>query len=327
MSTHLLLTPLQIGPLTIPNRLVLGPLAGYSCAPLRGITARIGEPGFCVTEMTSAKDLIHRKVRPRRYLDRHPDESIVSYQLSGNDCDEIARATAIVAEEGADIVDLNCGCPVRKIRGRGTGSKLLADPEKLHHFVLAMKNNTDSAVSVKIRIGEPLYDSDDKAVVEAIESAGADLITVHGRHWSERYDVASRNDAIAKIKQFTSLPVFANGDAKCPESVDKILAETGCDGVMVARAGVGDPWLFRRIKQHLQGHAIESTPLAVIGETLIEHLNGLSEYEGDKLAVLQSRKLAKYYARTLPNKTQFVEAVQSIDSKDKVIEFIRQTFQ
>lgn len=327
MSTSHLLAPLQIGPVTIANRLVMGPLAGYSCAPLRGITARIGAPGYCVTEMISAKDLIHRKVRPRRYLDRHPAESVVAYQLAGNDCDEIAKATAIVTEEGADIVDLNCGCPVRKIRGRGTGSKLLADPEKLHQFVLAMKQNTDCAVTVKIRIGEPVHDSDDLAVVQAIESAGADLITVHGRHWSERYDVASRNHAIARIKQHATVPVFANGDAKCPESVQNIVEETACDGVMVARAGVGDPWLFTRIKQQLQGDTIETTRLDVIGDTLIEHLNGLCDYEGDKLAVLQSRKLAKYYARTLPNRSEFVEAVQSIDSKDKVIELIKKTFQ
>ncbi len=319
-----LFTPLTLGPLTLRNRLVQGPLAGYSCAPFRVITERIGAPGFCSTEMISAKDLVHRKDKPKRYCWRDPQEHCVSYQLAANDCDLLARATAIVTEAGADIVDLNCGCPVKKIRGKGTGSKLLHDPELLYQLVKVMKANTDAAVSVKIRVGEPVFDSNDIEVAKAVESAGAHLLSIHGRHWTERYDVACRQSAIAKIVKSVAIPVFANGDARDPESVETLLQTTRCAGVMIARASVGDPWLFQRIRAASQNKTLPFPTVAQISAVFIEHIQRLLALENEKLAILQARKLAKYYSKYFPNRTQFVTRAQEVTSYEAILDCIHQ---
>lgn len=311
---HSLLQPISLGPITLPNRIVQGPLAGYSCAPFRAITARIGEPGYCTTEMISAADLFHRNPKPHRYIWRDPEEQIVSYQLAGNKPEYLADAARIMHEAGADMIDLNCGCPVKKIRSKKSGSKLLQDPEHLYTLVRALREAFPGALSVKIRVGEPKHDSDDLAVAQAAVAGGADLLIVHGRHWTERYDVDCRYAPIAKLVQAVDIPVFANGDVDSPESALHALEQSQAAGLMIARASVGDPWLFQRIAHHLAGQPFTEPSRAEIGMTLLEHIQRLMALENEKLAILQSRKLAKYYARTLENRSEFVINMQQANT-------------
>lgn len=314
MSLHAkkLFTPLTLGSVTLPNRLVQGPLAGYSCAPFRVMTARYGKAGFAATEMISAHDLAHNPKTKNRYLWRDPEEALVCYQLSGQSPEFLARAVERVNAAGADLIDLNCGCPVNKIRSKACGSKLLATPERIYELIKTIKANTNAAVSCKIRIGEPLFDSDDLAVALAVQAAGADFIIVHGRHWTERYDVAARFEPIARIKQALSIPVFANGDVNSAEMAEKVMAETGCDGIMIARAGAGNPWLFEEIRAGVMGEAFVPPSREMIVNVFLEHVQRLADLQDEKLAVLQSRKLAKYYFKPFEDAGMLVEKIQTI---------------
>lgn len=264
--------------------------------------------------MISSYDLAMHNTGPARYLWRDPEEKIVCYQLAGNDADKLARATRVVSRAGADIVDLNCGCPVKKIRSKKQGSRLLSSPETIYQFITAMKNSTDAAISIKIRVGEPHFDSDDVAVALAAESAGASFITVHGRHWTERYDSPSRPDPIAKIVRAVKLPVIANGDVCDVASALTLFNHTGCAGIMIARASVGNPWIFAEIQHALNDTVFTPPTLEFIGDVFKEHLTRLSVLENEKSAVLQSRALAKYYARRLPNRDNFVLAAQNAET-------------
>jgi tRNA-dihydrouridine synthase B len=314
--------PITLGKLKLASNLVQAPLAGYSCAPFRLLAHRYGAPGFCCSEMISAQDLVQRKHKPRRLLWRDPQEGLLCYQLAGRHAEYLAGAAAIVSEAGADIIDLNCGCPVNKIRKKGLGSKLLADPEHLYALLVAIKQNTDAVVSVKLRIAGQWGDHDDLAVLDAVQSAGVGFVTVHGRHWRERYDVPCDNAAIARIVKAAKVPVLANGDVDDHASMQALFAQTGCAGVMIARASVGRPWLFRQLAL---GVAC-APPTAEIGALFIEHLTRLAALENEHLAVLQARKLAKYYARGRAGQAAWLTYVQKQTSLPELVVLIRDYF-
>lgn len=316
--------PIKLKNCTLANNIVQGPLAGYSCAPFRVLATQWGQPGFTCTEMISAKDLIHRPVKPKRYLWRDPREGTLCYQLSGNEPDELARAAEMVSAAGADIIDLNCGCPVNKIRRKGCGSRLLAYPELLEQCLRALRQNTDAAVTVKVRISAG--DHDDLAVVQAAEAAGVDAIIVHGRDWTQRYDVDCNLTRIRDIKLATQLPVFANGDVEDIASLERTFAATQCDGFMIARASVGRPWLFAQLRAQAAGESFTIPDTATIGQLFLQHIDDLAALENEKLAVLQSRKFAKYYARTMPRAAEFVLTVQQLITRDDVARCIDQFF-
>lgn len=289
--------PLKVGRLQLNNNLIQGPLAGYSCAPFRLITHRLGQPAYCTTEMISAKDLAHRSVKPKRYLWKDPAEGLVSYQLSGDNPQDIAAATKIVTDAGASLIDLNCGCPVTKIRAKGAGSKLLTEPNKIASLVMAAKANTHVPVSVKIRIDSVSGDNNNLSVAKTIEAAGADLLIVHGRHWTEKYDIPCNLEQIADIVAACKIPVIANGDVENIASLKRTFELTQCAGIMIARASVGRPWLFQQLQAESKKEFFKPPSLAEIGALFSEHLHSLAELETEYLSVIQARKLAKYYIR------------------------------
>jgi len=288
--------PLKIGSLEIRNNLIQGPLAGYSCAPFRKLVQRFGAPAYCTTEMISAKDLAHKATKLKRYIWKDPAEGLLCYQLSGHEPNDMAKASQIVTEAGADLIDINCGCPVTKIRSKGAGSRLLAQPEKIAQLIEAIKQNTHLPVTVKIRIDSYSGDNNNLRVAKAVESAGADLLIVHGRHWSEKYDTPCNLQQIAEIVAHCNIPVIANGDVKDLESLSRTFLKTGCAGIMIARASVGKPWLFSQLQAESAAKPFVQPSLSQVGAVFIEHIQALAELETAYLAVLQARKLAKYYA-------------------------------
>lgn len=188
---------MQIKQHIYPNNLVQGPLAGVSCAPFRALFYTLSRPAFTYTEMISCKTLIHTdKKYHHRFVAKDPHEGLVCFQLSANDPQELGIGTKIASDYGADLIDLNCGCPVKKIRKKGAGSHLLSEPGKIYALIRAMKNNTDCPVSIKIRVDANSDDQFNKEIAQAVIDAEADFITVHGRHWSQGYDVACAYDDI-----------------------------------------------------------------------------------------------------------------------------------
>lgn len=209
---------------------------------------------------------------------------------------ELAEAVRIATDQGADLIDLNCGCPVRKIRSKGAGSSLLTDASRLYHLISAMKQNTHVPVSVKIRV-EGGGEKFNQEVAAVVSDAGADYLIVHGRHWTEHYETACRHEAIRYFVQAMKIPVIGNGDVADLESLKKMFA-TGCAGVMIGRAGVGQPWLIRQLINEMQQTRFALPSAQARGGMFMEHVERLSELLGnDKFAILQARTFAKYYAR------------------------------
>jgi tRNA-dihydrouridine synthase B len=286
--------PLVIGSLSFAHHLIQGPLAGYSCAPFRKLFSQFSAPAYCVTEMISALDLTRHKNLHSRYLWRDPAEERLCYQLSGNCPTTLRAATAIVSDLGADLIDLNCGCPKQKIRKKKCGSYLLTQPQLIGEIVANMKSATQAAVTVKIRVDNQ---SDSHLLVaEAATQAGADALIVHGRHWSEGYDTPCRTNSIREIVKAVTIPVIANGDVSDIASLNSML-ETGAAGVMISRAGTGKPWLFQQLLQEMSGKIYTPPTLDVIIELFTQHVTGLADLEGEFKASLQNRKLLPYYFR------------------------------
>ena len=287
--------PLTIGSLTFKHNLIQGPLAGYSCAPFRKLFSQFTAPAYCVTEMISAQDLVRNKNFRSRYVWRDPAEERLCYQLSGNCPATLRAATAIVTDLGADLIDLNCGCPKPKIRKKKCGSYLLNQPQRIAEIVAAMKSVSATPVTVKIRVD----DGDDNqhfAVAQAVTQAGADALIVHGRHWREDYEAPCRYNIISEIAAAVSIPVIGNGDVRDIPSLRAML-ETGCAGVMIARAGSGKPWIFQQLLQEFSGKHYAPPPITEIIQLFNQHIAGLTALEGEFKAALESRKLLHYYFR------------------------------
>ncbi len=299
---------LQIGQLHFASNLIQGPLAGYSCAPFRKLFSQFLAPAYSVTEMISAQDLIHRGNKKSRYLYRDPVEKYLCYQLAGHSPQVLKEATAMVSDLGADLIDLNCGCPKPKIRQKKSGSYLLSTPYHIAKIVEAMKSATQKPVTVKIRVdGNSPHDKNHLAVAKAIEQAGADALIVHGRHWQEDYDVACHLEQIAEIVAEVKIPVIGNGDVFDFQSLQTLFLKTQCAGVMISRAGTGKPWLYQQLMQESAGEIYHPPNLNSIIEIFFSHVGELANLENDRSAILQARKFLKYYFRNYVSQQQLIE--------------------
>lgn len=310
-----MLKPLTLRDKTFDINLIQGPLAGVSCAPFRALTWRYSKPAFSCTEMISCKTLIHKSMfSQKRYITKDPNEGPVCFQLSSNDANELAIATKVVTDHGADLIDLNCGCPKKKIRTKGVGSSLLSDAGNLFRLISAMRNNTHLPISIKIRVDGASNDKFNLEIAKVVADAGVDFLIVHGRHWTEQYDVPCRYDQIEFFVEQLNIPVIGNGDIACVSSLQKMLA-TGCAGAMISRAGVGQPWLIQKLKMELNQKLFSPPSLAEIGAVFLEHVEQLSLLlNNEKFAVLQARTFAKYYARSMLNKADFCAEMNDCDN-------------
>lgn len=318
---------LILGNKTFPVNIIQGPLAGVSCAPFRSLTWRYSEPAFSCTEMISCKTLIHQPDHAQqRFTAKSPAEGPVCFQLSGNNPVELAEATKIATQCGADLIDLNCGCPVKKIRSRGAGSSLLSQPQQLYRLICAMKANTHLPVSIKIRVEGGSDDTFNADVAAAVQDAGADFLVVHGRHWTEHYETPCHHDEIQFFVETLTIPVIGNGDIACVDSLQKMFA-TGCAGVMIGRAGVGQPWLIRKLMAEMKNELFTPPSTEEVGAIFLEHVMNLAMLlNSEKFAILQARKFAKYYARGLETKFEFAELVNTCESLDDLTKITARYF-
>ncbi|GGI88249.1 tRNA dihydrouridine synthase [Legionella impletisoli] len=299
---------------SFPVNIIQGPLAGISSAPFRRLFWKFGHPAFTFTEMISCETLINSSKNRHRFVAKSLDEGPVCFQLSGREPNKIAEATKIVTDCGADLIDLNCGCPVNKIRSRGAGSKHLSDPLNLYEAIKAMKANTHVPVSVKIRIDGHSSDQFNKEIAKVVEEAGTDYLIVHGRHWTEHYETPCNTDQIQFFVQELKIPVIGNGDIACIDSLKKMFA-TGCAGVMIARAGVGQPWLIGQLISAYFNQPFSKPEFPQISALFLEHITELAKLlNSDKFAVIQARKFAKYYARGLPQRAEFILEMNRCES-------------
>ena len=307
-------TPFQIGTLSFANRLIQGPLAGYTCAPYRATFAQFAQPAYCVSEMISAHDLLHRQ--PPRFLARDPKEKCVAYQLSGYHPDIMAKAAVIAQDAGADLIDINCGCPKTKIRKKGAGSALLAFPERIADIIAAIKGKISVPLTVKIRIQNT---EEDLCLANMIEQAGADALIVHGRRWQDTYAQPCDQQEIAAIKRAVSLPVIANGDIADSVSLQNIMQTTGCDAYMISRAGTGKPWLYQSL---LNPNMPLSWTFEQAFAMFMTHIQGIAGLQNEYRAVLQSKTLVRYYFKPWIMREQLI-GYYELDSFVGIAQYLR----
>lgn len=290
-----LIKPLTIGTKTFAHNLIQGPLAGYSCAPFRKLFYQYTPPAYCVTEMISAHDIVHNKNYRSRYVWRDPAERFLCYQLSGNCMNTLRTAAAMVTDLGADLIDLNCGCPKPKMRKKHCGSYLLDHPNQVAELIMAMKSATTLPITVKIRVDGDSGEKRHLAVAQSAAQAGASALIVHGRHWTEGYQMPCRLDPIREITAAVSIPVIGNGDVHDIISLKRML-QTGCAGVMLSRVGTGKPWIYQQLLREIStGHY--TPPGNDLTELFLQHITGLAQLENEFTALLQGRKLLRYYFR------------------------------
>ncbi|KTD34080.1 nitrogen regulation protein [Legionella nautarum] len=311
-------SPLSIGSLNLAHRLIQGPLAGFSCAPFRTLFAQFIPPAYCVSEMISAHDVIHKHALHSRYLHRAADEGLLCYQIAGTNPVIMAQAAARLETIGADLIDINCGCPKTKIRKKGAGSALLEKPEELLRIVSAVRKSIKIPLTVKLRI---LGSESDFKLAKTIEEAGADALIIHGRRWTEDYDQANNWEQIAQIKQqVVTIPVIANGDISEHQSLQKALNQTHCDAFMISRAGTGKPWLYQAL---LKQETLQISTNGLIS-LFIQHLQGLADLENEYKALLQSKSLVRYYFRNQLNANQ-LQVFYRLDQLEQIEPWLRST--
>jgi len=253
-------------------------------------------------EMVSDKALVNGSVKSEQMLTILPDEHPVSLQLVGYDIESMVQAAELLGETNADIIDINMGCPVLKIYKNGSGAALARDPKYAADIVRAVVQRVNKPVTVKFRKG---WDDDNVNAVEvakAVEQAGARMVTVHGRTAKQLYSGQADWSIITRVKAGVSIPVVGNGDILEPEDGLRMLQETGCDGIMVGRGALGNPWIFREIAHFLAtGQKLDKPSVEERIEVSIRHLHSLCDYKGEFTGVREMRKHAAWYLKGLPH--------------------------
>lgn len=267
---------------------VLAPLAGFTDLPFRSVVKKFGVD-LTVSEMISSNALVHNSKKTFKMLEKAASEDPYSIQIAGSDQAVIQRAVEILNEqEGVSCIDLNCGCPAPKVVNNLQGSSLLTDLPKMAETIRTIKKYSNKEyTSVKMRLG--FNEKNHVAQAKLCEENGADFIAVHGRTRAGRYKAAVDYDAIREIKEAVSIPVIANGDIDSPEKAKWVLEHTGADGIMIGRAAVGKPWIFKQIKEGID----EVTP-ELITEVVLEHYDQMISYYDHYGAVMFRKNLHSY---------------------------------
>ena len=294
---------LAAGPVRVEGNVLLSPLCGVTDSPFRRLARRHGAAMvFC--EMTSADGLVRKNPKSFDLLEYLPEERPIGAQLCGADADVMADAAQICEGLGFDIVDLNYGCPVRKVIAREAGAAMLTDLERLERVTSAVVRSVKVPVTAKIRIGWDQNSTNATDVARSLEQSGVRWITVHARSRAEKFSGQAHWEVIADVKKATTLPVIGNGDVKTPEDAKRMMDETGCDAVMVGRGSFGNPWLFGRAQRMVAGGdpGPEPTPRERI-ETAIAHLHDLAAKKGDYASTLMRKHVAWYVRGLYDNST------------------------
>ncbi|MDP2246151.1 tRNA dihydrouridine synthase DusB [Pseudomonas sp.] len=320
------MSALSIGPYTLPNSLILAPMAGVTDRPFRQLCHQLGA-GMVVSEMvTSDVRLWSTRKSSLRLIDQH-DAEPRSVQIAGGDPQMLAEAAQRNVELGAQIIDINMGCPAKKVCNKAAGSALLKDECLVREILEAVVAAVDVPVTLKIRTGWDRQNKNGIIVAKIAEQAGIVALAVHGRTRADLYMGEAEYDTIAAIKQAVSIPVLANGDIDSPEKAKAVLAATGADGLLIGRAAQGRPWIFREIEHYLRtGQKLAAPSLFEVERILLEHMAALHLFYGDVMGVRIARKHVGWYLATLPGAREFRARFNRLESTDAQSTNVREFF-
>lgn len=316
----------RIGPYTLPNRLILAPMAGVTDRPFRQLCRRLGA-GLVVSEMVTSDVRLWNSRKSSLRLLHAGDPEPRSVQIAGGDPQMMADAARKNVELGAQIIDINMGCPAKKVCNKAAGSALLRDEPLVREILDAVVGAVDVPVTLKIRTGWDRQNKNGITVAKIAEDAGISALAVHGRTRADLYTGDAEYDTIAAIKQAVSIPVFANGDIDSPEKAKAVLDATGADALLIGRAAQGRPWIFREIEHYLRtGESLPAPSLLEVERILLEHLAALHAFYGELMGTRIARKHVGWYLATLPGAREFRTQFNRLDSTDAQCAHVRAFF-
>ena len=320
------LQELKIGNIKLKNNIFLAPMAGITDLPFRIICEQY-EPGLVFSEMISSKAIFYGDEKTKKLMNYKNEKRPIATQIFGSDVEAMAYSAKYVSEF-SEIVDINMGCPAPKVTKNGDGSKLLLDLDLIKQIVETAVNNSKVPVTVKMRTG---WDSEHIVAVEAakiIEQAGASAITVHGRTRSQFYSGEADWNIIKKVKESVKIPVIGNGDIQSGQDAKIALEYSNVDAIMIGRAAFGNPWIFREIIEYLKnGQCISRPSNKEKLETILNHLNMEVEEKGEDVAIKEMRKHISAYTKSLKDSSSFRSKINTLDTKSKVVECLKDYFE
>ena len=320
------MSAVSIGPYRLPNPLILAPMAGVTDQPFRRLCRRLGA-GMAVAEMVTSDTRLWQSRKTQQRLIHRDESEPRSIQIAGADPQMLADAARANVQLGAQIIDINMGCPAKKVCNKAAGSALMRDERLVAEILAAVVAAVTVPVTLKIRTG---WDHDNRnalRIAKIAEDAGISALAVHGRTRADLYTGQAEYDTIATIKQALSIPVFANGDIDSPRKARQVLDYTGVDALLIGRAAQGRPWIFREINHYLAtGEYLPAIDNREIESILLEHLTALHAFYGEHLGVRIARKHVGWYLATLPGAREFRAQFNRLDSTDAQCAHVRAFF-
>jgi len=316
---------LLLGDLPLPNRAILAPLAGVSDVPFRRICQELGA-GLTYVEMLSAVAVHRRNKRTMDMIQRHASEKMLGVQVTGSTAELVSDAVAFLSEEGFDTIDINMGCPVRKVVAHGGGSGFLREPDRISRTTEMARARTTKPLSVKCRIGLSREDVTVRDTAGRIVRGGADMITIHGRAREDNYSIPADYEwirvGLATAREMTTRPLVTvgNGDVMSVQAAQRMVHTTGCDAVMVSRGALGNPWIFAEL---LSGHTVHPI-LSDWLDVVLRHIEYQEEHFGDtEMAAITLRKHLLWYIKGLPRSRELATRVGLVSSLNEARDILR----
>ena len=318
---------LRIGNTVLENNVILAPMAGVTDLPFRVLCREQGA-GCVVTEMVSAKAVLYNNKNTRELLQIDPAERPAAVQLFGSEPDIMAEIAARLEEGPYDYIDVNMGCPVPKIVNNGEGSALMKNPGQAKKVLTAMVKAVKKPVTVKFRKGFNDLSVNAVEFAKMAESCGVAAVAVHGRTREQYYSGKADWDIIRQVKEAVRIPVIGNGDIFTPEDAGRMLKETGCDGIMVARGAKGNPWLFGRINHYLDtGEVLPGPSMAEIKAMILRHGRMLVRFKGESVAMREMRGHMAWYTKGMPHSATLRNEINQVETLEGFVELLDRKIQ
>ncbi len=324
---------MRLGPYTLPNALFVAPMAGVTDRPFRRLCKQLGA-GYAVSEMVTSRPDLRDSLKTSRRANHTGEPGPIAVQIAGTDAEMMADAARYTIDRGAQIIDINMGCPAKKVCNKWAGSALMQDETlalQIIEAVVAACQPHGVPVTLKMRTGWCQAHKNAPVLARAAESAGVQMLTVHGRTREQGYKGQAEHNTVAAIKASVGIPVVANGDINTPEQARAVLQATGCDAIMIGRAAQGRPWIFREVAHFLAtGQHLPTPTPQELQHWMLEHLHDHYALYGEYTGVRTARKHLGWYARALPGDAAtvaaFRERINQIEDCDAQLDCVRGFF-